>query len=190
MTVSIDAGAHRTLVLARRDALIAQTMPAGRMPLVERIAREVKRRLGPSFALDDLIGAGQVGLVIAAQLYRPERGEWQAFARLKIHGAISDATRRGNYTANTMPPIADDFDGATADNAAACDRMDAARVEARLALAVGALPAAERRVVRRYYEADKPSDRATGKVLSISRWQAQRLRHAALARLRERLTAA
>ncbi|NOX55949.1 MAG: sigma-70 family RNA polymerase sigma factor [Planctomycetes bacterium] len=59
--------------------------------LVRSIARRIHMRLPRNVDLDDLIGYGQVGLLEAAKLYRPERGvKFSTFAYYRIRGAIYD----------------------------------------------------------------------------------------------------
>lgn len=54
------------------------------------------RRLPAHIELDDLVQDGTIGLIQAAGAYRPERGEFQAFAAPRIRGAILDAIRNGD----------------------------------------------------------------------------------------------
>lgn len=63
--------------------------------LVIPIARNFQRRLPPSVDFDDLVGAGNLGLVEAARRYNPARGtSFDTFARHRIRGAIGDSLRR------------------------------------------------------------------------------------------------
>jgi len=72
-----------------RDRLIVDNLP-----LVEILARRIGRRLPPSVEIEDLIGAGTVGLVQAAGDYRPDSGVlFRPYATHRIRGAIYDGLR-------------------------------------------------------------------------------------------------
>jgi RNA polymerase sigma factor for flagellar operon FliA len=65
------------------------------LPLVIHIARDFRKRLPSSVDLDDLVGAGNVGLVEAARRFNPSRGaSFATFARHRIRGAIVDSLRK------------------------------------------------------------------------------------------------
>ncbi len=65
------------------------------LPVVERIARKVARRLPKGIDVGDLVGAGHVGLLSAvsrgAQL---DESSFEAYAVTRIHGEIIDELRR------------------------------------------------------------------------------------------------
>lgn len=91
--------------LAQRNALVET-----HLSLIPPIARRLRRRLPPSFELDDLIGEGLVGLLRAATSYRPREHNgtpFSAYARLKIRGAIIDSVRRRAWEENTRNPLED-----------------------------------------------------------------------------------
>lgn len=93
--VSIARGNHRAKVLARRDALVEENIN-----LVPPIARHIRLSLPSTFDLDDLISAGNVGLVQAATSYRPSaHGDvpFAAYARPRIRGAILDSVKRSAW---------------------------------------------------------------------------------------------
>ncbi|MFZ4575336.1 MAG: sigma-70 family RNA polymerase sigma factor [Phycisphaerales bacterium] len=59
------------------------------------LARQISRRLPPSIAYEELVAAGQVGLVEAARDFDPANGAaFTTFAYYKIRGAIFDELRR------------------------------------------------------------------------------------------------
>jgi RNA polymerase sigma factor FliA len=61
---------------------------------VATIARVVARRLPPHVDRDDLISAGYLGLIEAAQSYDPARGKsFETFASYRIRGAMLDDIR-------------------------------------------------------------------------------------------------
>lgn len=85
--------------------------------LVAPIARSLARRLPPSFELDDLISAGYVGLIRAADRYEPEAHAgvpFALYARKIIRGAILDTVQGRHdgvagrhWIAHTARPLAD-----------------------------------------------------------------------------------
>lgn len=79
-----------------------ETLVVAHVPLVEKIARKVLRRLPPHMELDDLIGDGMVGLLDAARRYDAARGwRFATFAGHRIFGAILDGLRRQDPLART-----------------------------------------------------------------------------------------
>lgn len=72
-----------------------QNLAEAHLRLVIPIARNFHKRLPPSVDFDDLVGAGNLGLVEAARRYNPSRGApFGAFAGHRIRGAIMDSLRR------------------------------------------------------------------------------------------------
>lgn len=65
------------------------------LELVERVARQVARSVGPDFDLAELVSFGRVGLLAAARRFDPARGvPFRAYASYRIRGAILDEVRR------------------------------------------------------------------------------------------------
>jgi RNA polymerase sigma factor FliA len=63
--------------------------------LVISIARNFQNRLPSSVDFDDLVGAGNLGLVEAVRRFDPARGtSFGAFAKHRIRGAIADSLRQ------------------------------------------------------------------------------------------------
>lgn len=94
-------------------------------PMVERIAKRIRGGLDSSYQLEDLIAAGQVGLLQAARRYDPSHGiAFEAFAYHRIQGEIynevgrfSDLKRTAYHRAVALEAAAvsagnDVFDGA------------------------------------------------------------------------------
>ena len=70
------------------------------LPLVQRVARRLGRRLPPQVGLDDLIGAGIVGLLEAMQRFDSAQGQdFAAYAEFRIKGAMLDELRRSDMMA-------------------------------------------------------------------------------------------
>lgn len=64
------------------------------MDLVRELARCAAKRLPASVLLDDLVSAGNLGLVEAANKYNPElHPRFAAYARFRVWGAIIDSVR-------------------------------------------------------------------------------------------------
>jgi RNA polymerase sigma factor for flagellar operon FliA len=68
------------------------------LDLVELLAKQLRRQLGPSVDFDDLRSAGREGLLAAARSFDPERGvPFRRWANLRIRGAMMDGVRsQGN----------------------------------------------------------------------------------------------
>lgn len=72
-------------------------------PLIRRIALHLFNRLPPSVHLDDLIQAGAIGLLEAAQNFQPEQGvNFETFAGIRIRGAMIDELRRYDWTPRSV----------------------------------------------------------------------------------------
>src|SRR5262245_52320469 len=64
------------------------------LPLVQSIARKVKRTLSAAIDIEDLVGYGSKGLVEAAERYDPRQGvAFSTFAYYRIRGAMFDGLR-------------------------------------------------------------------------------------------------
>jgi len=67
--------------------------------LVKRIAYHVVSRLPAHIEVDDLIQAGMIGLLNAAENYAPTKGaNFETYAGIRIRGAMLDEARRSNWT--------------------------------------------------------------------------------------------
>lgn len=146
-----------------RDTLIET-----HLSLVPPIARRVKKRLPPSFDLDDLISEGNIGLTQAATRYRAQlhnNTPFSAFARPRIHGAMVDSVRRRAWLENTANPLEDApepahtpvvplFIGGSNEPAPRTGRRIAfrsTRLPKRLAAALRRLPVRQRAILGAFY---------------------------------------
>lgn len=80
-----------------RDALVR-----AHAPLVKKVAYRIVGRLPDSVDVEDLIGAGMVGLITAVDRYDPSRGPFDAFAEWRIKGAILDELRTYDHLTRTQ----------------------------------------------------------------------------------------
>lgn len=128
------------------------TLVSEHLPLVRSIAARLWASLPSTFELDDLIAAGNVGLLKAAARYRPSdfnATPFSAYARLVIRGSILDSVRRGAYVEATRPSASALPDPVTVpDYDAELDGQDLRR---RLAAAIAALPRRQARLIRLHY---------------------------------------
>jgi RNA polymerase sigma factor FliA len=64
------------------------------LPLVERMATRMVRKLPPSVLREDLVAAGAIGLMDASRRFDGERGaQFEWYARVRIRGAMIDELR-------------------------------------------------------------------------------------------------
>src|SRR5262252_7141231 len=67
------------------------------LPLVARLARDVRRMFASHLDVRDLTQAGAVGLLKAADAYDPALGKFEAYAYFRVRGAIIDSQKRRTY---------------------------------------------------------------------------------------------
>jgi len=80
-----------------------EALVADHRDLVVRIAYRLVSRLPASVEVGDLIQAGMVGLLQAAQSFRSDRNaSFSTYAGIRIRGAILDEVRRGNWTPRSV----------------------------------------------------------------------------------------
>lgn len=71
--------------------------------LVKRIAHHMMARMPASVQVDDLIQAGMVGLLEAAQKFDGAKGaSFETYAGIRIRGAIVDEMRRGDWAPRSV----------------------------------------------------------------------------------------
>ncbi|MDO3382576.1 RNA polymerase sigma factor FliA [Gilvimarinus sp. SDUM040014] len=71
--------------------------------LVKRIAHHMMLRMPASVQVDDLIQAGMIGLLEAAQKYDGSKGaSFETYAGIRIRGAIVDEMRRGDWAPRSV----------------------------------------------------------------------------------------
>ncbi|MGJ7914642.1 RNA polymerase sigma factor FliA [Massilia sp. LXY-6] len=68
------------------------------MPLVKRLAHQMKAKLPPSVEVDDLVQAGMIGLLDAISRYEDNHGaQFETYAVLRIRGAMLDELRSSDW---------------------------------------------------------------------------------------------
>lgn len=163
--------------------------------------------------LEDLQGAGRVGLVLGLRDWQPDRGlSLRSYLSLRVRAAIIDWLREmdpvgryrrerawseGRETPESWLPPADvpagydPPDPREGPEETALRRTADAELRARLPRALALLSEQQRRVVRASYLAPAPlGSRAIGQTMGVGPGRVQQLRRQALARLRELLTEA
>ncbi len=71
--------------------------------LVKRIACHLLVRLPDSVMLEDLIQAGMIGLIEAANNYDPSKGaSFSTYASIRIKGSMLDEVRKGDWTPRSV----------------------------------------------------------------------------------------
>ncbi|GGE58530.1 RNA polymerase sigma factor FliA [Streptosporangium jomthongense] len=72
-------------------------------PLVKKIALHLLARLPASVQLDDLMQAGMIGLLEAAQRYSATKGAtFETYAGIRIRGAMVDEIRKGDWVPRSV----------------------------------------------------------------------------------------
>jgi RNA polymerase sigma factor (sigma-70 family) len=171
--------------------------------LVDALARRALRKLPRAFELEDLVSAGRMGLIGAAERYQPELHNWApfaVFARPAVHGAIMlsvrtvwcDGSNRQALRPACEPLTAADepaHDATHSSEAALHDALDGQRRALTLARAVRALPAPAQRLFRVVYEGERLTVRAAARRLGIPASRAYRLHKSGVTALRVALSA-
>lgn len=128
--------------------------------MVRRVAREVRWMFSPTIDIRDLEQAGNVGLVKAANAYRPSRASkdgFEPYAYFRVRGAIIDSQKRRAYREErnvSLQAIAAANDGwlppslDTDPNANAYQVAEQNEIHRLLASAIAELPDLEQRVLR------------------------------------------
>jgi RNA polymerase sigma factor for flagellar operon FliA len=93
--------------VSERNQLVMQ-----HVGLVKAMAHRLAQRLPSQVELSDLISVGVIGLIEAAQRYRPSMGvPFDAFARRRLQGAMLDALRDLDWAPRSLRKLRRDLDG-------------------------------------------------------------------------------
>ena len=91
-----------------RTALIEE-----HVSLVRYLAARVGAKLPPGVEVDDLVGAGMLGLIDAAEKFDPARGtRFRTYAERRIRGSILDHLRSLDWAPRSLRRRAREFDAA------------------------------------------------------------------------------
>lgn len=148
--------------------------------LVHLVARR-RYLTDPALEYEDIVGAGMVGLMKAAQSYNPSRGAFSGYAVPRIRGEIGELFRRQQSLERTDTrvddpgPLADDRPTAL-DEHLQIERRD------KLRAAVDRLPAHERAVIAGVYFGNQKA-KVIALRLGLTESRISQLRAAALRRL-------
>lgn len=146
-----QSGPHRAQVFLGGNRIGCRVRPAveapdhpevlerfhGMLGLVDIIARQVKRSVGPGVELEDLVSYGREGLLDAARRYDPSRGvPFRAYANFRVRGAILDGVRaiaalprRVHAKLRALDAARHTSEGATEDVLSTAAQKDAASAE-------------------------------------------------------------
>src|SRR5262245_41779216 len=83
-------------------------------PVIRQNALRIARRLPPHISVEDLIGAGFMGLVDAYRRYEPSRCDrFDAYAEYRIRGAMLDELRLHDPLSRALRALANRVAAAT-----------------------------------------------------------------------------
>lgn len=145
--------------------------------MCERVAKNVRWMFAPYIDVRDLVQAGTVGLVDAANRYHPATGAFEPYAYFRVRGAIIDSQKRKVYREELnvslqaiadardgwLPPRLDTDPGELPD--AIAEREEMMRI---LQRAIAALPAVEQRALRGHLAGESLSVVAKGMGRSVA----------------------
>ncbi|WP_144822242.1 RNA polymerase sigma factor FliA [Marinobacter piscensis] len=98
MTLTNNLGMYNQTGAASPSELIEK-----HAPLVKKIALHLMARLPASVQLDDLMQAGMIGLLEAAQRYSSTRGAtFETYAGIRIRGSMVDEIRKGDWVPRSV----------------------------------------------------------------------------------------
>lgn len=95
--------ANKAQTYSEHQQLTMDTLVDQHAGLVRRIAYHLSARLPPSVVVDDLVQAGMIGLLDAAQHYDPTQGaSFETYATIRIRGAMLDELRRNDWAPKSV----------------------------------------------------------------------------------------
>ncbi len=98
MTLAKELGLYKTTGSDGPSAFVEE-----HAPLVKKIALHLMARLPPSVQLEDLMQAGMMGLLEAAQRYTSTKGAtFETYAGIRIRGAMVDEIRKGDWVPRSV----------------------------------------------------------------------------------------
>ncbi len=171
------------------------------LPLAKELSRRVRTTETPVTDGDDLASAAFLGLIDAVDRFEPGRGvPFEAYARLRIRGAMIDELRRTSERSRTATPEEQprmiSLDGILDDGrsdmlpVAECgldDGFEKEDLRGRVQGALETLTVRQREVLTHYYK-DELTLRQTGAQMGISEARACQLHGRAIVNLRRALS--
>ena len=98
MTLAKELGIYQSTGSGGASALVED-----HAPLVKKIALHLMARLPASVQLEDLMQAGMMGLLEAAQRYTSTKGAtFETYAGIRIRGAMVDEIRKGDWVPRSV----------------------------------------------------------------------------------------
>lgn len=98
MTLTNNLGIYQQAGASVQARLIEE-----QAPLVKKIALHLMARLPASVQLEDLMQAGMIGLLEAAQRYSSAKGAtFETYAGIRIRGAMVDEIRKGDWVPRSV----------------------------------------------------------------------------------------
>ncbi|MCK7547093.1 RNA polymerase sigma factor FliA [Marinobacter koreensis] len=98
MTLAKRLGMYHQAVASTPSGLVEE-----HAPLVKKIALHLMARLPASVQLEDLMQAGMIGLLEAAQRYSSTGGAtFETYAGIRIRGAMVDEIRKGDWVPRSV----------------------------------------------------------------------------------------
>ncbi|WP_323752100.1 RNA polymerase sigma factor FliA [Marinobacter sp.] len=98
MTLTKNLGIYHQAGAPNASSLIED-----QAPLVKKIALHLMARLPASVQLEDLMQAGMIGLLEAAQRYSSGKGAtFETYAGIRIRGAMVDEIRKGDWVPRSV----------------------------------------------------------------------------------------
>ena len=147
-------GAKSTNV-ARRNAYATQYIGC-----VDKVAKRLARKIPKHVEMDDLVSAGMLGLIEAAERFDPSRGErFESFAEFRIRGAMLDELRARDSLSRDMRRVSKELRRASAEVASQLGRSpEEAEVAAHMGISIDEMHARQAKLtgssVVGYDEAD------------------------------------
>ena len=169
------------------------------LPLARALARRIRLVNTPLADDDDVASAAVLGLIDAVDRYEPGRGvPFEAYASLRIRGAIIDELRRTGERTRSAPEaqprvmsldglVEDDWTAFLATDDGVDARYEAEDLRRRVEGALELLPPRQREVLARYY-AQSLTLREAGVRMGISEARACQLHGRAIFNLRRALS--
>jgi RNA polymerase sigma factor for flagellar operon FliA len=96
--LNYELSAYRQQAQVDRDSLIESHLPQ-----VKFLAERLAAKLPPSVELNDLVGAGMLGLLDAVDKFDPSKGVmFKTYAEMRVRGAILDSLRDLDWAPRSM----------------------------------------------------------------------------------------